>query len=103
MRQFSFVQSFVVNLESKMVLVDNHHGILVDQNYKSVRDFIERNYSTFTKDIQLGLENIIDFYDKNKDIIEIGGKKLDFVTCICLTEINEELRQFFMNIIFNKL
>jgi len=72
-----------------MVLIDKHHGILVDQNYKSIRDFIERNYFTFTEDVQLGLENVIDFYDKNKDSIEIDKKKLDFVICICLAEINE--------------
>lgn len=85
-----------------MVLVDKHYGILIDQNYKSVRDFIEKNYFTFTKDVRLGLENVIYFYDKNKDSVEIDGKKLDFVNCMCLSRIDEELKFFFMNIMSNK-
>lgn len=98
-KQFSFVQSFVANLETEMYKIDKNHGVLEDTNYKNVKDYILKNYTIFSKDVQIGLEDIIDFYDKNKDIIEINGEELDFVKCIYLVEINSNIRHYLLDIL----
>ena len=98
------VQSFLINLENSMLKVDkNHGGILIDNDYKSIRDYIDKNYLFFNKETQKGLENIIDFYDKNKDIFKITNNRLDFFKCLFLAEIEPELKNLFKNIIENNL
>lgn len=39
-----------------MLKIDKNHGILIDNNYKSVRDYIDKNYLFFTKETQKGLK-----------------------------------------------
>lgn len=98
-KQFNLVQSFLINLENYMLKIDKNHGIIIDLNYKSVRDYIDKNYFFFTLETQKGLENLIDFYERNKLIFENNNNKLNFVKCLWLAEIDPEVKNLFKNIL----
>lgn len=98
-KQFNMVQTFLLNLDNKMLKINKNHGIIIDKNYKNVRDYIEKNYLWFNKNTQMGLENVINFYDKNKSVFMLNNNRLDFKKCLLLAEVDPEVKNLFKTII----
>jgi hypothetical protein len=84
-------------MEIELFRYDPKNKILTDCGYLKVRDYILHNFDDFDNNTKRGLEDLIKFYEKNKIFFE--NERLPFITLLYKAEINDNIRDFFINII----
>lgn len=96
-KKFNFVQSVLLSMEMVLFKFDPNNKILIDVSYLKVKTYILNNFNNFDNNTKKGLEDLIKFYEKNKNFFE--NERLPFITLLYKAEINENIRKYFLEII----
>ena len=96
-KKFNFVQSFLLSMEIDLYNFDPKNKILTDTSYIKVKEYILKNFDMFDNSTKKGLEDLIKFYEKNKNFFE--NERLPFISLLYKAEINDSIKKYFIEII----
>lgn len=96
-KKFNFVQAFLIDLDTKLFQYDPVNKILTDSSYIKLKTYIINNFSSFDDSTKKGLEDLMKFYEKNKNFFE--NERLPFIALLYKAEINDNIKNYFIEII----
>ena len=91
------MQSFLLSMDIHLFKYDPNNKLLTDIGYIKVKTYIIDNFNLFDDSTKKGFEDLIIFYEKNKNFFE--NERLPFITLLYKAEINENIKKYFLDIL----